>query len=409
MRRNSGGAVLCALLIAAFIGLVPGTAGASTGHMKPSAPTNLAVTPANTALVISWSPPTSAGSTPVTGYVVAIRQGHHLPVCTMTGPTSCVASGLTNGRPANIHVRAANGAGAGMSAYVAGIPNTIANCAYVGPFANLQGCSFAFTSLAGDNLTSANLTGANLEGVSLAGTHLGGAVLTGANLQFIGSGNIVGIPAALPAGWAVGGGYLMGPGVGLGFLNLSGITFPAANLTGANLEGANLTGATLSAVTSFNTADLQFANLSGADVQGAKLAGADMDSVSSGGVTGIPTSLPTGWGVTDGYLVGPNASLSFGTNLSGATFPVSSLAGANLEGADVSSAVLTAVTSMENANTSFTDFAGSDLTGQDLTGANLTGANMSGATLTGVTWSNTTCPDGSNSDTDGGTCIGFGI
>jgi hypothetical protein len=30
---------------------------------------------------------------------------------------------------------------------------------------------------------------------------------------------------------------------------------------------------------------------------------------------------------------------------------------------------------------------------------------MSGATLFGVTWNNTTCPDGTNSNGDGGTCV----
>ena len=43
-----------------------------------------------------------------------------------------------------------------------------------------------------------------------------------------------------------------------------------------------------------------------------------------------------------------------------------------------------------------------------LMGANLTGANLVFATVTGVVWGNTTCPDGSNSDTNGGTCVGFG-
>ena len=40
----------------------------------------------------------------------------------------------------------------------------------------------------------------------------------------------------------------------------------------------------------------------------------------------------------------------------------------------------------------------------DLTGADLTGANLHRADLTGVIWSNTTCPDGTNSNNDGGTC-----
>jgi uncharacterized protein YjbI with pentapeptide repeats len=41
-----------------------------------------------------------------------------------------------------------------------------------------------------------------------------------------------------------------------------------------------------------------------------------------------------------------------------------------------------------------------------LTGANLSGANLNSATLTGVKWNNTTCPDGTNSNADAGTCIG---
>jgi uncharacterized protein YjbI with pentapeptide repeats len=402
--------VLGALLVIGLIGLVPGTAGASSSHQKPGAPTGLSVISADTAVVVSWSPPTNPGSSPVTGYQVVVHQVGHNPPCAMTGPTTCLAAGLTNGRPVNIRVRATNSFGTGpKSGYVAGIPGTTPNCAYVGAYANLQGCSFDFVSLAGDDLTGANLTGADLEGTDLAGTHLGGAVLTGADLQYVGSGEIIGTPAALPTGWAVGGGYLMGPGVGLSNLDLHGITFPAADLTGANLQGAYLAGATLSAVTSFASADLEYANLSGADIQGANLSGADMAHVGSGAVTGTPASLPPGWGVADGYLVGPDAALSWGTDLSGATFPASSLAGASLQGADVSGADLSAVTSMENTDLSYSHFAGADLTGQDLTGANLTGADFTGATLSGVTWSNTTCPDGSNSDTDGGTCIGFGI
>jgi hypothetical protein len=38
-----------------------------------------------------------------------------------------------------------------------------------------------------------------------------------------------------------------------------------------------------------------------------------------------------------------------------------------------------------------------------------TGANFTDANLLGVIWSNTTCPDGSNSDNHGGTCVGYRI
>ena len=42
----------------------------------------------------------------------------------------------------------------------------------------------------------------------------------------------------------------------------------------------------------------------------------------------------------------------------------------------------------------------------NLTDANLSGASLVGANLNKVTWSNTTCPDGTNSDLDGDTCTG---
>jgi|TARA_B110000503_G_scaffold128465_1_gene199591 uncharacterized protein YjbI with pentapeptide repeats len=45
------------------------------------------------------------------------------------------------------------------------------------------------------------------------------------------------------------------------------------------------------------------------------------------------------------------------------------------------------------------NLSGADLTGTNLRGANLTGANLTGANLTAVKWSNTTCPDGTVTDT----------
>lgn len=51
---------------------------------------------------------------------------------------------------------------------------------------------------------------------------------------------------------------------------------------------------------------------------------------------------------------------------------------------------------------------GADLTGANLTFANLTGAIVGVPTLTGVVWSHTIFPDGTFSDSDGGTCVGHG-
>jgi hypothetical protein len=76
--------------------------------------------------------------------------------------------------------------------------------------------------------------------------------------------------------------------------------------------------------------------------------------------------------------------------------PCAHLAGCNLSGLNLAGA----------------DLAGADLVGANFNKANLVGADLAGATVTAttnfnkVTWSDTTCPDGTNSNADGGTCIG---
>jgi phospholipase C len=77
-------------------------------------------------------------------------------------------------------------------------------------------------------------------------------------------------------------------------------------------------------------------------------------------------------------------------DLRNATIHGESLKGADLEGAELMNA----------------DLHGANLIGADLANANLTGATLQGANTNKVIWSNTVCPDGSNSSSDGGTCQG---
>lgn len=79
-----------------------------------------------------------------------------------------------------------------------------------------------------------------------------------------------------------------------------------------------------------------------------------------------------------------SASLPF-TDLSRTNFNRTILKGAGLFGADLSHA---------------------NLNGADLTQADLRTAVLSGANLHNVRWSSTMCPDGTNSDSDGETCVG---
>ncbi len=98
-----------------------------------------------------------------------------------------------------------------------------------------------------------------------------------------------------------------------------------------------------------------------------------MRGVIGNDITSSPASFPAGYRVVGRILVGP------ATNLED-----DELGGLNLVDFDLS---------------------GADLKGSDLTNTDLKRADLSGANLGGVTWSNTTCPDGTNSDNNGGDCV----
>jgi hypothetical protein len=89
-----------------------------------------------------------------------------------------------------------------------------------------------------------------------------------------------------------------------------------------------------------------------------------------------------------------------GCNLNGVDLSGANLSGVNLSGANLNKANLT------NANLSGANLSGANLNKANLTKADLDGATTAGANFSNVTWSNTTCPDGTNSNTNGGTCAG---
>lgn len=110
-------------------------------------------------------------------------------------------------------------------------------------------------------------------------------------------------------------------------------------------------------------------------------------------------------------------------DLEGCDFSNQNLQGGYYQGADFSSANLTntnmsdselADAVFDSADLSGTNFTGSDLTSAgllatltdtDFVDANLTGAQLADPeALSTVIWGNTTCPDGTNSNADGGTC-----
>jgi hypothetical protein len=134
-------------------------------------------------------------------------------------------------------------------------------------------------------------------------------------------------------------------------------------------------------------------------------------SHASAAVTAVPSSQQ------NCGFVGPYGNLQGCTlahlNLRSATLSHADLSNANLSGADLSYADLSGANlggaALETTNLSGADLVDADLAGAFLGFADLSGAALYGADLTGVTWITTICPDGTNSNSDGGTCIGHGI
>ena len=324
--------------------------------------------------------------------------------------------------------------------------------------------------LTGVDLTNVNLTGSILTDAILTDTNVNGLDLTGCSLTGLISGGVTGTPAALPTDWQLAGSYLLGPEANLANASLAGVNLDGVNVSGADLTGADLSGSTLSRanlegtlLTNANlaSADLTNARLANSDIDGAGLRRATLTGVQSGQITGTPSSLPAGWHLTGGFLLGQGANLSYADlsdqNLSNYNLTDANLSHANLDSANLANSLLIAAdlsfaqagdanfvrANLDGANLFSTSFAYSDLassiltavdaSGVDFTHANLTytnardgdfpdsimvdsnveyasfyGADLSRADLTGmqnlstanvssVTWKDTTCPDGSSS------------
>lgn len=186
-------------------------------------------------------------------------------------------------------------------------------------------------------------------------------------------------------------------------LDLHGINFARSNLTGTyagchpdeprtNLAGASIYRAILV------DALLCDAILTDADLHGSDLSGASLEDAT---VRDANLSRATLNGATAGFAPFD------GANLSNATWRDGAAIGARFNGADLHRIDLRG-TNLRAADLVGTDLRYAQLDGVDFTSADLTGANWKKATgLDSAIFSDTTCPDGSNSDANGGTCPGI--
>jgi uncharacterized protein YjbI with pentapeptide repeats len=335
--------------------------------------------------------------------------------------------------------------------------------------ATLRNVSLSHANAVGANLTDADMTSANLENADFSKSNMTRAVLSqarilatnfgGATLFRVASGPVIfGSPAALPPGWRVFNGLLIGPGANLSGLPLTGLNLTGFDLTGVDFTGANLSNALLTNATLVNVTltNAVITNATFSTDNDNRLAG-----IISGGLVGAPGALPSSgrFRVVQGYLVGPNVNLAgatftsaaqLGVSLSGTNFTGATLAGVNLTGAFLNNAILTGArltgatlggANMSNAtldgvisggivgtptiptgwrllnrylvgsganlsgaslpgaqlafmNLSAANLRSANLSGAQLGAANLEGADITGANLTGANWAVTTCPDG---------------
>ena len=150
-----------------------------------------------------------------------------------------------------------------------------------------------------------------------------------------------------------------------------GLSPDCANLTpGANLQYCDFRDA------SFDGLNLAGADLWGANIVGASFGGADLVGTLFGGDTLAQSDLTT--------VNFSNADME--DAILGNTYIYST----SFDGADLTNA------SFDGATLIFVGFSDANLTGSDIGQAEL---------LQNIDWSNTICPDGTNSDSDGDTCI----
>ncbi len=143
----------------------------------------------------------------------------------------CPNANLTGADLSNTNLTDANLTGANLTnAYLSGTFLYRANLTN----ANLSSATVTGhlddTDLSNANLSGATIYYANLSGTNLTNTNLYGAAMTGVH-----SGGIIGIPAALPTGWQLINGYLIGQAA-----YLHSAYLPYTDLSGSNLSNAHL-------------------------------------------------------------------------------------------------------------------------------------------------------------------------
>ncbi|MCU1351801.1 MAG: hypothetical protein JWM05_1010 [Acidimicrobiales bacterium] len=412
------------------IGSVSGAAAATV----PSAPTIGIVVRGNQSVTVHWSAPSSDGGSSVTGYVVQpFRDVTALtPVPFNSTATTQTINGLENGRAYEFRVAATNSVGTGAYSGLStvGLPDTVPPAPSIAPVTTFNQAAVVKWNPTGTGAAPAGyriqpFKGLVAQPIRTVGASVAPQVFTGLTN---GAAYRFRVAARNGVGWGPYSAFSVtviptnncllapGPGVNWRGCNLAGRDLSGAHLSTANLTSANLTGAILAG------ADLRGTDFTRASLHGASLSSASLDNgtilsgVSSGGIVGSPLSIPGGWRLVNGYVVGYAANLA-GANLIGANLIGANLTRTNLTGANLTNADLTSV-KLESADLTGATIQGTNFTrailwyslrsqgisgtpavlpspwrlvsgyllgpAADLNGANLAGLNLSGVTLGGA-------------------------
>jgi uncharacterized protein YjbI with pentapeptide repeats len=160
--------------------------------------------------------------------------------------------------------------------------------------------------------------------------------------------------------------------------DLHGLDFSGADMRGAVIGSADVTGASFAGV-NFESADLFDLDLAGFNLQNVHFGG-QINNVNFDGADLTNASL---------IEVGVSAAEFGGANFTNAVF--------RGEFADVD---------FTNANFSGVEFQPRGEGEPYFTDVDFTGTDLSGLDVSAVVWANATCPDGTNSDAHGDTCVG---
>ena len=252
----------------------------------------------------------------------------------------------------------------------------------LGPKANLSGANLSKLYVDNANLNHANLSGANISNAHIKNSDLSGVNFTRANLSgsTISATNIQGSKfkdADLSSAQLI---TLYLDQVDLRSTKLTDIY--SESLSGRVLlpKSWGLINGVIVGATGNGSVTVSFSNQ---DISGIDLSKYDLSKSQSGGVTGIPKELPSGWDLVRGYFVGPGANLR-NADLGYVNFDNRDLSKANFQGANLGGATF------RNAKLTAGDFSNSDLSGARFTNSDLTGAVITGAKVSRTDFSSAT-------------------